>query len=139
MQEPRFVVRDSGYKKNTARKLSEKQQRSLRYCAEQAQKYSWIETAVLFGSCARKTQKYTSDVDVLFVTKDDAPGDIMRHIKAEMAALDDEKYAEIDCKFMEREYFFYGHTTFLDEVRKEGRIVWTRDRTTTLRKTTTSF
>ncbi|MCD8221705.1 MAG: nucleotidyltransferase domain-containing protein [Clostridiales bacterium] len=91
----------------------------------------WIEKVILFGSCATKKNRFDSDVDVLFVTNDRYREykDQMLDIKRELIGLSDDRYAEVDPKFLSEAYVAEGETTFLQNVKNEGVILWTRNHT----------
>lgn len=109
--------------------LFPRQKSSVDYILNDLQKnnYPWIKKVVLFGSCAANRNKYSSDVDVLYITSDEYLNykDQMHHLKCILCGLPDEDYAEIDPKFMSESYVENQDSTFLKNVRQEGVVIWT--------------
>lgn len=110
--------------------LFPKQKASIDYVVKdvKTKDYQWITKVVLFGSCATNRNKYSSDVDILYVTSEEYQGynDEMHHLKCVLCGLPDDAYAEIDPKFMSEKYVENQKSTFLESVNREGVVLWTR-------------
>lgn len=109
------------------------QDASIKYILSDAieKNYPWLCKVVLFGSCATNRNKFASDVDVLYITTDnyDEYRDEIRKLKCKLCGLPDDTYADIDPKFMSEFYIENHKSTFLDAIRKEGLVLWTRNHT----------
>lgn len=113
--------------------LFPKQKASIEYIIKDAKAndYPWVTKVILFGSCAANRNKYSSDIDVLYVTSDKCQNynDEMHHLKCTLCGLPDDIYAEIDPKFMSEQYVENQKSTFLENVKREGVVLWTRNLT----------
>lgn len=78
----------------------------------------------LFGSCARGDYKVGSDLDVFVLTY----GPIDRHIRGEIATeLDVIDGISTDVVFYTLESFRHSNSLFINNVRKDGLILWKRE------------
>lgn len=109
--------------------LFPKQKSSITYVLNNVCNYPWVEEIILFGSCAKNSNKYSSDVDILFVTSNEYMKykDDIHHTKCVLCGLPDDEFAVIDPKFMEKQFFDTQKSTFLNNVRREGVVLWTRN------------
>ncbi len=106
------------------------QQNSLDFVVNKLTKntYPWIKYAILFGSCATGNNHFGSDLDILIATDGEVQDfkEDMRSIKREFLSLPDTEYAEIDPKFLDVNYIRSENTTFLQNIKREGKIIWTQ-------------
>jgi len=111
--------------------LFPKQKASIDYILKDMKRnnYPWIKKIILFGSCAKNSNKFSSDVDILFITSNEYTKfkDEMHHVKCVLCGLPDDEYAVVDPKFISEDYFLTQQTTFLSNIRKEGVVLWTHN------------
>lgn len=82
-----------------------------------------IEKIYMFGSCARKKQKYTSDVDLLVECNETLTPELARRMRiaAMPEALD---LPEIDLKFVTKDNWKKQKNQFTRNLLKEGVLLW---------------
>lgn len=77
-----------------------------------------IYAILLFGSCARGTQRCDSDIDIAIITN----GEYTRQQRAMLWCEFDE--AGADLIIFTKEYFAESGSTIADQIRKDGVILW---------------
>ena len=77
-----------------------------------------IYAVLLFGSCARGTQRCDSDIDIAIITNTE----YTRQQRATLWCEFDELGA--DLIIFTKEYFAVSNSTIVDEIRKDGVILW---------------
>ncbi len=84
-----------------------------------------LESIILFGSCARKQIRVTSDVDLLIITTE--PLD--RHARGELASMLEEEIDGVhtDGIFYTREQYDNSTRLFTQQVKNEGIILYRND------------
>jgi predicted nucleotidyltransferase len=110
---------------------TQRQQDALEYAIkmiEQSPVKKYISSIWLFGSCARDTQKFDSDVDLLVeldVTEDEF--EEIRYnaiiLRGEVSPLE-ASAPEVDIKYTFKGSWEHKNTTFYNEVRKDGMLLW---------------
>ena len=58
----------------------ERHDRALAYALDYLKTERCVRAVYLFGSCARGTEKYLSDIDLFVVVEDETTNDMIRHI-----------------------------------------------------------
>lgn len=83
-----------------------------------------LESIILFGSCARKNLRVTSDIDLLIITIDS----IERSIRGEISSIleDDIDLVRTDCIFYTQEQFQDSTRIFTQQIKTEGIILYSR-------------
>lgn len=84
---------------------------------------SYIDKIYMFGSCARKNQKYTSDIDLLVECNENIPPELAR--KMRIAVMPEElDMPEIDLKFVINGNWKKQKNQFEKNLVKEGVLLW---------------
>lgn len=84
----------------------------------------YINAIYLYGSCARGTQKYDSDIDLLLMVQADTPKAILRQMQIEVMP------EEIDLPPVELKISmgdtFSDSSQFNENIKRDGRLLWER-------------
>lgn len=84
---------------------------------------SYIDKIYMFGSCARKKQKYTSDVDLLVECNENMTPELARRMR--IAVMPEElDMPEIDLKFVTKDTWKNQKNQFAKNLVKEGILLW---------------
>lgn len=110
---------------------SERHQRALDYALSEiraSRVNGFVSDVLLYGSCARKTQKWDSDVDLFLVLREDTPNDsafrgAVRKLQGSVTSpeLFDpqvDMHITIGNEWETRDGMYY------ENLRKEGKTVW---------------
>lgn len=89
----------------------------------QEQYKAFIYEIYLYGSCARGTQKFDSDIDLLIKIDENIPKDVLR--KMRMDVIPDYNLPEVELKFF-KEDTFSSSPQFNENLKKEGILLWKR-------------
>lgn len=114
--------------------MIEKQKKALQYALDML--HAWemsdrIEKIVLFGSAARGTARWNSDIDLYVELSDVMPQD--KQFKESLLLLKgrisppDETLAEVDVKIGIGNKLETEHNCFYNNIRKDGVILWERN------------
>jgi len=87
--------------------------------------YDSIDMLVLFGSCARGTWKWSSDVDILILSKDHLPKQNKIDIRAELCEIVDR--VSTDVVFYTYDTFKNSEKKIVAEIKKDGLILWKKE------------
>lgn len=86
---------------------------------------AYIDKIILYGSYARHQEKYDSDIDFLVVTKDNIPDTHIKQLDLRgKLGNPPEGLTNVDAHYYTSEQVKYMKSSFLDNVRKEGKVVW---------------
>lgn len=107
--------------------LDERHRASIRYALDKIEtEYADdIRRVVLFGSCARGTQRYQSDVDLLLYARGDLPEEKVRELKFGLSP-EDFTLPEVQ-GIVSRSEKLPMIRQFVDNIRKEGIIIWEKN------------
>lgn len=113
------------------RELSVRHQHALRYAINMVQQSAlkpYVKDLILYGSCARNEQKYSSDIDLLLVLdekflEDQTLRTPMRLLKSQVST-DDIEDPEVDLKIVVGDEWKSNHMQYFKNIRKEGISVW---------------
>lgn len=112
-------------------KLRPKQAEALEYAIKQIKKSefaTFVSDVILFGSCARGTAKYLSDVDLLLELKPEVKNMASFSVKihALKGSISDPNYntVDTDLKVVTGNEWRNGRSVFFRNVSKEGVSVW---------------
>lgn len=108
--------------------LSVRHQDALQYAINMVQQSPlkpYVKDLILYGSCARKEQKYSSDVDLLLVLdekflEDQTLRTPMRLLKSQVSTDD----PEVDLKIVVGDDWKSNNMQYFKNIRKEGISVW---------------
>lgn len=114
------------------RNLSERHKNAIKYAVESIKNSPlsvYVQNVILFGSCARNEQKYTSDIDLLLVLKEEFSSEKerlrvpLRLIKSDVMTgeLDD---PDVDLKIVIGDEWENSPMLFYQLIRKEGISLW---------------
>lgn len=111
--------------------LSVRHQDALRYAINMVQQSvlaPYVKDLILYGSCARKEQKYSSDIDLLLVLderflEDKTLRTPMRLLKSQVST-DDIDDPEVDLKIVVGDEWKSNHMQYYNNIRREGISVW---------------
>ena len=84
-----------------------------------------IYRVVLFGSCARQTQKYQSDVGLLLYTRPDLPEESVRELKFGLSP-NDYTLPEVQ-GIVSRSEKLPMIRQFSENIEKEGLVIWEKN------------
>lgn len=85
----------------------------------------YINEIYLYGSCARGTYKYGSDVDLFLVLSSDVPKDMIREMKNAVVPVD-YRLPGVELKTSTFPGFSNSRQ-FSKNIKEEGRLLWKRD------------
>lgn len=113
------------------RSLSDRHKKAIIYAMKQIQcseLAEYVEKIILYGSCARGTENWNSDVDLCVILNSECgnlPG--LSHkihmLKGEISS--SELYdVEADVKFFIGNEWEENESSFCENIRKEGKILW---------------
>lgn len=111
--------------------LSERHKKAIIYAMKQIQNSElaqYVEKIILFGSCARRTENWNSDVDLCVILDSECEGVIglsgkIHRLKGEISS--GELYdVEADVKFFVGNEWENNQSVFCRNLRKDGRILW---------------
>lgn len=85
----------------------------------------YIDKIYIFGSCARKQQKYTSDVDLLVECNENMTPELARKMRVAVMP-EDLDMPEIDLKFVINGHWKKQKNQFARNLAKEGVLLWER-------------
>lgn len=114
-----------------SRSLSDRHKKAIIYAMKQIQcseLAEYVEKIILYGSCARGTENWNSDVDLCVILKPDCESipDFSHKIhmlKGEISS--GELYdAEADVKFFIGDEWEKSQSSFCENIRKDGKILW---------------
>ena len=111
--------------------LSLRHQNALQYAVKMVQQSvlcPYVKDLILYGSCARKEQKYSSDIDLFLVLdkkflNDHSLRTPMRLLKSQVTT-DDIRDPEVDLKIVIGDEWETNHMQYYKNIRKEGISVW---------------
>lgn len=115
-------------KMQVALPVTGRHRQSLEYALEiltGADFYPYIEAVYLFGSCARKEQRYHSDVDLLVRVNDQVTPKLMRRMRAQVVP-EEAGLPEVDLKFAEGNRYSSSYQ-FNENIKKEGKLIWEKN------------
>lgn len=87
--------------------------------------YAWyIRSIYLYGSCARREQKYTSDVDLFVFFDHDTPKSVIFNLKS-ITSPDDSDLPEVDLHCSLSNSFGFSKC-YDDNLTREAKLLWER-------------
>ena len=107
--------------------LDERHRKSIRYALQkiETQYADDIRRVVLFGSCARRTQKYESDVDLLLYVRSDLAEETARQLKF---GLSPENFELPEVQgIVSRSDTLPMIRQFTENIKKEGIVIWEKN------------
>ena len=107
--------------------LDERHRKSIRYALQKIEtEYADdIRRVVLFGSCARRTQKYESDVDLLLYVRSDLAEETARQLKF---GLSPENFELPEVQgIVSRSDTLPMIRQFTENIKKEGIVIWEKN------------
>lgn len=113
------------------KELSVRHQNALSHAINMVQQSvlsPYVKDLILYGSCARKEQKYSSDIDLFLVLDEKFLEDRtlrtpMRLLKSQVTT-DDIEDPEVDLKIVVGDEWKTNHMQYYKNIRKEGVSVW---------------
>ena len=111
--------------------LSERHKKAIIYAMKQIQNselVQYVEKIILYGSCARRTENWNSDVDLCVILDPECekvPGlsAKIHMLKGEISS--GELYdVEADVKFLIGDEWKDDQSAFCRNIRKDGKILW---------------
>lgn len=119
---------------------SERHQQSLDFAVNQVKAspvFPFVQSIILFGSCARKENKWASDVDMFLVLSPEIKNheELRRALRFLQGTISptDMDLPEVDLKIAIGDDWKRDGSFFHQQIIKEGIIIW--DRTTTITHT----
>lgn len=111
--------------------LSNRHKNALKYALTMVRKSllcPYVNDLILYGSCARKEQKYSSDIDLLLILNEKFLEDStlrtpMRLLKSQVMT-DNIEDPEVDLKIVIGDEWKTNHMQYYKNIRKEGISVW---------------
>lgn len=100
---------------------------SLRYALNvlsQPEYKKYIRAVYLYGSCARREQKFNSDVDLFLFLDEGMPDDLIREMR--MAVIPHYSLPEVEIKFSKTD-LFSNSRHFNRNLERDGRLIWERE------------
>lgn len=97
-------------------------------CIKDSELFPYIEKIILYGSCARGTAKWNSDVDLCIILSEDSR--VMRglspkiHYLKGIASASDVCAVEADLKFFIGNDWEQNNSLFCNSLREDGKILW---------------
>jgi len=85
----------------------------------------YINAIYLYGSCARGSYKYNSDVDLFLVLQESVPIQVIREMKNSVTP-EDYRLPAVELKTSTSSEFSLSRQ-FSENIKKEGRLLWKRD------------
>ena len=90
-----------------------------------------IERIILYGSCVRGQEKYTSDVDIAVVLRDKPKQEysyVVRDVRDQiLKRVDyDPNCADLDLNFYTNTTYSTSHMFYFHLLRKEGVVLWSK-------------
>lgn len=87
--------------------------------------YDSVDMIVLFGSCGRGNPRWDSDVDILILSEQEMNRQDKTDIRAELCEIVDR--VSSDVIFYTFDGFKSSRKRIVDEIKKEGVILWKKD------------
>ena len=83
----------------------------------------YIRSIYLYGSCARKEQKYDSDVDLFLFLDNQAPDELIRRMRLDV--IPHFTLPEVEIKFSKTNEFSSSRQ-FSRNIERAGKLIWER-------------
>lgn len=119
-----------GNKKKSHQLYLERSRKTISYAIDQIQKSPlapFVQNIYLYGSCARKEQKYGSDVDLFLELSPKVNREELQHemtlLKANVTPLDD-SLPEVDLKIEIGNKWRDSSLLYYKNIKKEGMSIW---------------
>lgn len=119
-----------GRKTRTLNMYARNSDLSIRYAVEKIKQSPiapYVENLYLYGSCARKTQNYNSDVDLFLVLSESIDRDMyyddMLMLKSKVSPTDT-TLPEVDLKIEIGNNWMKNPLLYYKNVKKEGIVIW---------------
>lgn len=111
--------------------ISAKQKKAITFALKTIQKSEllpYIDKVILYGSCARGSEKWNSDVDLCIILKQESKQlpDLSTkiHLLKGTVSSDQIDAAEADAKFFIGNEWGLNQSAFCKNIRKDGKIIW---------------
>lgn len=117
--------------RKTANVLSQRHSNAIQYAVKNikdSELQPYITDLILYGSCARKEQKYSSDIDLLLVLSEDFQKRkelrlSLRKLKSQVMT-DDVEDPEVDLKIVVGHDWETNPMQYYKNIRKDGISLW---------------
>lgn len=111
----------------------QRSQRSIQHAISEIRKSPicpYVKTVYLYGSCARKSQNYNSDVDLFLILNDEVDAEEIRddiYILKSKVSPGDLSLPEVDLKVVVGDQWKQNHMLYFQNIRKEGIPIWEKE------------